>query len=87
MEQKTRLTGGFQTGLTAGLGVMTAILLATAVSQLATVITYVVMALLLALGLNPLVKLLQKIKFPKMENKKIKLISLRNHICVNFLVI
>lgn len=65
MEQKTRLTGGFQTGLTAGLGVMTAILLATAVSQLATVITYVVFALLLALGLNPLVKLLQKIKFPK----------------------
>ena len=65
MEQKTRLTGGFQIGLTAGLGVMTAILLATAVSQLATVITYVVMALLLALGLNPLVKLLQKIKFPK----------------------
>ncbi len=65
MEQKTRLTGGFQIGLTAGLGVMTAILLATAVSQLATVITYVVFALLLALGLNPLVKLLQKIKFPK----------------------
>ena len=65
MEQKTRLTGGFQTGLTAGLGVMTAILLATAVSQLATVITYVVFALLLALGLNPIVKLLQKIKFPK----------------------
>ena len=65
MEQKTRLTGGFQTGLTAGLGVMTAILLATAVSQLATVITYVVLALLLALGLNPVVKLLQKIKFPK----------------------
>lgn len=65
MEQKTRLTGGFQIGLTAGLGVMTAILLATAVSQLATVITYVVMALLLALGLNPIVKLLQKIKFPK----------------------
>lgn len=65
MEQKTRLTGGFQIGLTAGLGVMTAILIATAVSQLATVITYVVLALLLALGLNPLVKLLQKIKLPK----------------------
>lgn len=65
MEQKTRLTGGFQTGLTAGLGVMTAILLATAVSQLATVITYVVLALLLALGLNPVVILLQKIRFPK----------------------
>ena len=65
MEQKTRLTGGFQTGLTAGLGVMTAILIATAVSQLATVITYVLLALLLALGLNPIVKLLQKFKFPK----------------------
>lgn len=65
MEQKTRLTGGFQTGLTAGLGVMTAILLATAVSQLATVITYVVFALLLALGLNPLVKLLQRSSFQK----------------------
>ena len=65
MEQKTRLTGGFQIGLTAGLGVMTAILLATAVAQLATVITYVVFALLLALGLSPLVKLLEKAKFPK----------------------
>ncbi len=65
MEQRTRLTGGFQIGLTAGLGVMTAILIATAVSQVATVITYVVFALLLALGLNPLVKLLEKIKFPK----------------------
>ncbi len=65
MEQKTRLTGGFTIGLTAGLGVMTAILIATAVSQLATVITYVVFALLLALGLNPLVQLLVKVKFPK----------------------
>ncbi len=65
MEQKTRLTGGFTIGLTAGLGVMTAILIATAVAQLATVITYIVFALLLALGLNPLVKLLEKIKFPK----------------------
>lgn len=65
MEQKTRLTGGFTIGLTAGLGVMTAILIATAVSQLATVITYVVLAMLLALGLNPLVKLLEKLKFPK----------------------
>ncbi len=65
MEQKTRLTGGFTIGLTGGLGVMTAILISTAVSQLATVITYVVFALLLALGLNPLVQLLQKIKFPK----------------------
>jgi predicted PurR-regulated permease PerM len=44
---------------------MTAILIATAVSQLATVITYVLLALLLALGLNPIVKLLQKFKFPK----------------------
>jgi predicted PurR-regulated permease PerM len=65
MEQKTRLTGGFAIGLTAGLGVMTAILIATAISQLATVITYVVFAMLLALGLNPLVKLLEKLKLPK----------------------
>ncbi len=65
MEQKTRLTGGFTIGLTAGLGVMTAILIATAVSQLATVITYVVFAMLLALGLNPLVKLLEQLKLPK----------------------
>ncbi len=65
MEQKTRLTGGFTIGLTAGLGVMTAILIATAVAQLATVITYVVFAMLLALGLNPLVKLLEQVRFPK----------------------
>ena len=65
MEQKTRLIGGFQLGLTGGLGVLAAIVLGTAVGQIATILTYVAIALFIALGLDPLVRGLTKAKFPR----------------------
>lgn len=65
MEQKTRLVGGFQIGLTGGLGVLAAIALGTALGQIATILTYVAIALFIALGLDPMVRGLVKAKFPR----------------------
>ncbi|MEY3561715.1 MAG: hypothetical protein RL068_867 [Actinomycetota bacterium] len=65
MEQKTRLVGGFQIGLTGGLGVMAAVVLGTALGQIATILTYIAIALFLALGLDPLVRGLIKAKLPR----------------------
>lgn len=65
MEQKTRLVGGFGVGLTGGLGVMVAVLLGTAIGQIATIITYVAIALFIALGLDPLVRGLMRAKLPR----------------------
>ena len=65
MEQKTRLVGGFQIGLTGGLGVIAAVVLGTALGQIATILTYVAIALFIALGLDPMVRGLVKAKFPR----------------------
>jgi predicted PurR-regulated permease PerM len=57
--------GAFRLGLLGGLGVLTALLIGSAVTTLATVITYVGFALFLALGLDPIVRNLVKHKFPR----------------------
>jgi predicted PurR-regulated permease PerM len=57
--------GAFRLGLLGGLGVLTALLIGSAVTTLATVITYVGFALFLALGLDPIVRNLVKRKFPR----------------------
>lgn len=58
MEQRTRLANSFQVGLTGTIGVLLAIVLGMAIAQTATILTYVGIALFIALGLDPLVKLL-----------------------------
>jgi predicted PurR-regulated permease PerM len=57
--------GAFRLGLLGGLGVLTALLIGSAVTTLATVITYVGFALFLALGLDPIVRNLVERKFPR----------------------
>jgi predicted PurR-regulated permease PerM len=57
--------GAFRFGLLGGLGVLTALLIGSAVTTLATVITYVGFALFLALGLDPIVRNLVARKFPR----------------------
>jgi predicted PurR-regulated permease PerM len=57
--------GAFRFGLLGGLGVLTALLIGSAVTTLATVITYVGFALFLALGLDPIVRNLVERKFPR----------------------
>ena len=66
MEQRARISNAFQVGLTGGLGVLTAILLGAAVSQTATILTYVGLALFIALGLDPAVRWLVKRKLPRL---------------------
>lgn len=58
MEQRTKLTNSFQVGLTGTVGVLVAIVLGLAIAQTATILTYVGIALFIALGLDPLVKVL-----------------------------
>ncbi len=66
MEQRARISNAFQLGLTGGLGVLTAILLGAAVSQTATILTYIGLALFIALGLDPAVRWLVKRKLPRL---------------------
>ena len=60
MEQRARVTNSFQIGLTGGLGVLTAIIIGAAISQTATILTYIGIALFLALGLDPVVRSLDQ---------------------------
>ena len=58
MEQRARVTNAFQVGLVGGLGVLTAILIGAAVTQTATILTYIGIALFIALGMDPIVRAL-----------------------------
>ena len=62
-EAETRsigLTNGFQFGLLGGLGVLTALALGNALVTLANVVTYVALAIFIALGLDPVVRFLER---------------------------
>jgi predicted PurR-regulated permease PerM len=63
--QNMKIANAFQLGLFGGIGVLTAILLGGAVATLANVITYIFAAIFLALGLDPLVRTLEKLKLPR----------------------
>jgi predicted PurR-regulated permease PerM len=65
MEQRARVVNSFQIGVTGGLGVLTAIIIGAAISQTATILTYIGIALFLALGLDPVVRSLTKRKVPR----------------------
>lgn len=54
------VTNAFEFGLLGGLGVLTAILLGQSLTTLAPVITYMAAAIFIALGLDPLVRFLEK---------------------------
>ncbi len=57
--RNNKLSNGFQFGLLAGLGALTAIALANAAATLAGIITYVALAIFIALGLEPIVSFIQ----------------------------
>ncbi len=65
MEQRSRITNAFQLGLVGTLGVLTALLLGAAVSQTATILTYVAIAIFTALGLDPAVRSLTNRNLPR----------------------
>lgn len=58
--KNTRLTHAFQIGFLGALGVLTAVALGSAVISIAGIITSIITALFITLGLEPLVQLLQK---------------------------
>jgi putative heme transporter len=60
-----KLTNAFALGLFGGLGVLTALLLGGALTTLANVLTYIFAAMFLALGLDPLVSALERLKLPR----------------------
>jgi predicted PurR-regulated permease PerM len=63
--QNMKIASAFQLGLFGGLGVLTALVIGGAVTTLANVITYIFAAVFLALGLDPLVSTLEKLKLPR----------------------
>ncbi|MGO1959300.1 MAG: AI-2E family transporter [Canibacter sp.] len=60
-----RFTSPFQTGFVVTLGALTALLLAGLLGQLTTVMMYVVGALFIALGLDPIVRMLERRKLSR----------------------
>ncbi len=58
--RNNKLSNGFQFGLLAGLGALTAIALANAAATLAGIFTYVALAIFIALGLEPIVSFIQE---------------------------
>jgi predicted PurR-regulated permease PerM len=60
-----RIHRPFRTGLLGGLGVLLALAIGGAVTQLATILTYVGAALFLALGLDPIISTLQRRGVPR----------------------
>ena len=63
--ERTRITNAFNLGLTGGLGVLTAIVLGTTIAQTATILTYVGIALFVALGMDPIVRGMVRAKLPR----------------------
>jgi len=63
--QNMKVSNAFQLGLFGGLGVLTALVIGGAVTTLANVITYIFAAVFLALGLDPLVSSLERLKLPR----------------------
>ncbi|GAA2754220.1 AI-2E family transporter [Amnibacterium kyonggiense] len=60
-----KLQNPFRTGLIGTLGVLLALAIGAATLQLATILTYVVAAAFLALGLDPLVSQLERLRLPR----------------------
>jgi len=60
-----KITNAFKIGLLGGLGVLVALVIGGAVSSLATIITYIAVALFVSLGLEPIVAWLEKRKVPR----------------------
>jgi predicted PurR-regulated permease PerM len=60
-----RIRNAFRTGLYGGLGVLLALAIGGAVTHLATILTYVGAAVFLALGLDPMVTQLQRLRMPR----------------------
>ena len=60
--QAWSISNGFQFGLLGGLGVLTALAISGALSTLAQVITYIFASIFIALGLDPIVRLLERRK-------------------------
>jgi len=58
--RNTKLSNGFQFGLLAGLGALTAIAIANAFVTLASIVTYVALAIFIALGTEPIVSFIQR---------------------------
>ncbi|MGN6443946.1 AI-2E family transporter [Amnibacterium sp.] len=60
-----KLQNPFRTGLIGTLGVLLALAIGASVLQLATILTYVLAAVFLALGLDPLVSQLERLRLPR----------------------
>jgi predicted PurR-regulated permease PerM len=60
-----KITSAFRVGLLGGLGVLLALVIGSAVGSLSTVLTYVLTALFLALGLEPIINRLERLRLPR----------------------
>ncbi|MFM1785633.1 MAG: hypothetical protein RLZZ108_657, partial [Actinomycetota bacterium] len=60
--QSWHLANSYQLGLLGGLGVLTALVIGGALTTIAQIITYIFAAIFIALGLEPIVALLERRK-------------------------
>lgn len=59
-QRKTKITNAFEVGFLGGLGVLVAVLVGQSLTTLASVLTYATAAIFIALGLDPLVRRLER---------------------------
>jgi predicted PurR-regulated permease PerM len=64
-EPTNKINNPFQLGLLGGLGVLTALAIGGAIASAATILTYVLIALFIALGLEPMVQSLVKLRLKR----------------------
>jgi predicted PurR-regulated permease PerM len=60
-----RITNPFRIGLLGGLGVLLALAIGSAIGSLGTILTYLLTAVFLALGLEPIIGFLQRLRLPR----------------------
>jgi predicted PurR-regulated permease PerM len=63
--RNTKITNGFQFGLLGGLGVLAALVLGSMITSLGSIFTYVFAAIYIALGLDPIVRFLERRKLKR----------------------
>jgi len=63
--EPVRITNPFRIGLLGGLGVLLALAIGSAVGSLSTILTYLLAAVFLALGLDPIIGFLQRRRLPR----------------------
>lgn len=81
---RARISNAFQLGFLGALGVLAAIVLGNAIAQTATILTYIGIALFIALGMDPIVRSMVRAKIPRALAVAIVIVGLLGAVALLF---